>query len=83
MTRRPARLTKRDVEVLLRDYDSDPVGALTVALRIVSRRPDAQWAELLDGCSLSDARRAALAVLEQDALDDLLTELNEERRLGA
>jgi len=83
VTGRPASLTKRDVEALLLDYDSDPVGALTAALRIVLRRPGAQWTELLDVADLPDARRARLAALAQSALDDLLTELNEERRLGS
>jgi hypothetical protein len=73
------RLSKRDVETLLRDYDQDPVAALTVALRVVLRLPDAAWEELVDACDLSDDRRRALAARDVDALDRLAMDLNEER----
>jgi hypothetical protein len=78
-TDRPRRLSKRDVEILLRDYDVDPVTALTAALRVVLHLPGAQWAELLDASGLPPGRRAALAAEQVAALDDLVAELNEER----
>jgi hypothetical protein len=81
MTPERTRLTKRHVEVLLRDYDSDPVGALTVALRIVLRLPQAGWDELVGATGLGADRRRALVAGETAALDELLAELNERRDL--
>jgi hypothetical protein len=75
------RLAKRDVEALLRDYDADPIVALTAALRIVLRRDDASWDELLDLAPIPDARRRLLRERDAAALDDLAAELNEERSL--
>ena len=79
------RLTKRDVETMMRGYDADPVAALTVALRrTLEMAGDAapDWADLLAAAPLPDDRREALVRGDQAALDDLAAELNEERRLG-
>lgn len=76
------RLAKRDVERLLGGYDTDPVGALTVALRVVLVRPGASFDELLAVADLPLERRSALAARDLDALDDLARELNELRGLG-
>ena len=87
------RLTKRDVEDLINGYDDDPVAALTVALRRVLREPadvnqsvaQLGFDQLIDRVpvtSLPPARRDALHRREQEALDELVTELNEERGLG-
>jgi hypothetical protein len=76
-----ARLTKRDAERLLADYDADPVGALTVAVRIATGRPDAGWAELVTSVTDDPQRRAALAARDLGALDALARELNELRGL--
>ena len=81
MTLRPARLSKRDVEALRREYDRDPIGALSAALRIVLRRPDADWEELVGASGLGARSRRALAARETSALDEMLTELNEHREL--
>ena len=81
MTPAPRRLTKRHVEVLLRDYDADPIGALSVALRIVLRRPHAGWEELVGASGLGTDRRRALVAGETAALDELLAELNEGREI--
>ena len=75
------RLSKRDVEALLANYDADPVAALTVALRRVLDRSDAAWPELLTIAPFTDTRRAAMLVGEQRALDALAAELNELRSL--
>ena len=77
-----AMLRKRDVEALLDGFDDDPVGALTIALRRVLRRPDATWLELLEAAPVSPERRRALAAEDQDALDALARELNELRTLA-
>jgi hypothetical protein len=70
------------VEALLRDYDIDPVPALTAALRVVLQLPDATWPELVDASGLAPDRRRALVGGEVGALDDLVAELNEQRRIG-
>lgn len=83
MTNEPLqRLGKRDVETLVDDYDANPVAALTRALQVVLRRPDAAWVELLGAAGLPDARRRELAAANILALDELMTELNERRTLG-
>ena len=81
MTARP-RLSKRQVETLLDEYDLDPVGALAGALRILLGLPHARWEELVDASGLAADRRRALTARETVALDGLLTELNEQRILS-
>ena len=81
MTPSAPRLSKRHVEALLREYDRDPIGALTAALRIVLDLPQASWAELVGASGLGADRRRALAAEETTALDLLLEELNEQREL--
>jgi uncharacterized protein len=75
--RRARRLTKVDVESLMNDYDTDTVGALTTALRIVTGRAFASW-ETLAG-SLPDA--ADLLALNTASLDRLAAEMNETRSI--
>ncbi len=75
------RLKKAQVEALLRDFDADPVAALTAALRVVLEQPSAQWKELLAVAAFPNARRARLLAGDQDALDELAAELNEARDL--
>ena len=67
---------------MLDDYDSDPVAALTVALRRVLDRPQADFANLVAGAPIDDDRRAPLLRHDADALDGLLRELNELRTLA-
>jgi hypothetical protein len=74
-------LRKRHVEALLGDYDRDPVGALTVALRLVLDLPKAEWDELIEAAPVPRDRRDALLARRPEALDELVAELNEERRL--
>ena len=75
------RLNKRAVETLLREFDRDPVGALTTSLRIVLDRPDADFDELIAQADLADQRRQRLLQRHPDALDALAAELNERRTL--
>ena len=76
------RLTKRDVETLLQEFDDDPVGALTTSLRILLDRPDADFDQLIAHAELADERRHRLLQRQADALDELAAELNERRTLG-
>jgi hypothetical protein len=75
------RLTKRAVETLLQDFDDDPVGALTTALRIVLDRPDDDFDALIAHADLDEQRRQHLLRRDWDALDELAAELNERRTL--
>lgn len=75
------RLTKTAAVALLRDYDDDPITALSVALRLVLER-DGTWPELIAAAPITDTRRAALLAGEQGALDSLAAELNELRGLA-
>ena len=76
-----AALTKAQVERLLADYDADPIGSLTRALRRVLRMPDATWPELLAAAPIDAGRRQLLLSGDQASLDRLAAELNERRRL--
>jgi hypothetical protein len=79
------RLSKRDAEMLLATYDSDPVAALESALRQLSGQPRAEFDDLV--ALLVEMGRVtagrALALLDRDvaALDALAAELNETRSL--
>jgi hypothetical protein len=75
------RLRKRDVEVMLDAYDTDPIGALTAALRLVFDAPAEAWVELI--ARFPDSRRHGLLARNQTALDELFTDLNELRELPA
>jgi hypothetical protein len=72
-------LKKRDVERLMTDYDTDPVGALTAALQVTLDRPDLEWTALVKLAGFGCARRIRLQARETAALDELLVELNEAR----
>ncbi len=75
-------LKKRDVELLLDRYDTDPVAALTEALRVALDRPDLDFTALVKLAGFSCARRIRLQAQEPAALDELLIELNERRALA-
>lgn len=74
-----ARLKKVDAECLLADFDTDPIGALTAALRIVLDRPDSSWAALLAAAPIDADRRQRLQSADEPSLDQLAAELNERR----
>jgi hypothetical protein len=75
-------LKKSDVERLMAGYDTDPVAALTDALRTALDRPDLDWTALVKLAGFSCARRIRLQARETAALDELLVELNELRALS-
>jgi hypothetical protein len=74
-------LAKRHVEALLANYDDDPVGALTVALRTLFGVPHAAFDELVTMAGFDQVRRGALLAHDPAALDALAGELNEVRTL--
>ncbi len=75
------RLKKAHVEALLRDFDGQPIPALTTALRVVLDEPNAAWQTLVSASGLPIERRQRLLAGEQAALDALVSELNENRGL--
>jgi len=75
------RLRKADVERLLSDYDADPIGALTTALRTTLAMPAASWEVLLESAPIDPERRQRLSSGDVVALDQLAAELNERRCL--
>ena len=75
------RLRKADVERLLSDYDADPIGALTTALRTTLAMPAASWEALLESAPIERERRHCLLTGDVVALDQLAAELNERRCL--
>jgi hypothetical protein len=76
-----AKLSKRDVEALLAGYDTDPIDALTVALRVVLDQPDASFDTLVASAPIGPRRRRDLVARDLAALDALARELNETRGL--
>lgn len=76
-----ARLKKAHAERLLSGYDSDPIAALTAALRVVLEMPDASWVALIAVAPIDATRRQLLLATDETALDQLAAELNERRTL--
>jgi hypothetical protein len=74
-----SRLKKADVEALLSDYDTDPVAALTAALRVALDQPTGEWTALVKAAGFTCARRIRLQGNDPAALDELAAELNELR----
>jgi hypothetical protein len=79
------RLSKRDVEALLAAYDGNPIGAIETALRQLLHAPTKTFDQLLE-CLLDEGRIEldrwrVLAGRDVDALDALVSELNETRTL--
>jgi hypothetical protein len=72
-------LRKTDAEQLLADYDTDPVAALTLALRIVLDLPGADWVTVVAAAPIDAARRRLLFDFDETTLDGLARELNERR----
>jgi hypothetical protein len=75
-------LRKTEAEQLLTDYDTDPVAALSVALRIILDAPDADWVTLIAAAPIDANRRRLLFDSDQTTLDGLASELNERRSFG-
>ena len=62
---------------MLATYDTDPAAALTTALRLVSGRPYARFADIIHASHLPLATKHALCDGDTGARDDLVSELNE------
>ena len=66
---------------MLAAYDTDPIAALTAALRIVLDMPDGGWAALVAAAPIDEDRRGRLLSHDVSSLDQLTAELNEFRSL--
>ena len=75
-------LRKRDVEQLLGHYDTDPIAAITTAMRIVLEQPDANYRSLVLAAPFDVDRCARLLAADVVTLDELARELNETRTLS-
>jgi hypothetical protein len=65
-----------------REYDDDPIAALTTALRIALDAAGAGWDELIADPRIDTRRADALRSGDVVALDGLFAELNELRTIG-
>lgn len=75
-------LRKRDVEAMWDRYDTDPVGALTDALKRLLGTDETDWAALVKMAGFTCSRRVRLQAHDRRALDELARELNELRALS-
>ena len=75
-------LTKRDVEMLLATYDTQPMVAVRHALRKCLGMPHATWETLIELVAKQLEEINQLLSLNTDALDDLVKALNETRGAG-
>ena len=77
-----ALLTKHDVEKLLATYDTQPIDALSTALRKCLGMPHATWQTLVE-VAIPDAHEHKLFLSHNiEALDSLAKRLNETRGAG-
>lgn len=74
-------LRKTEVEALLAGYDSDPVGALAAAMRIVLEMPGEVFPALVRAAGFPADREQRLLAHDVRSLDELARELNELRTL--
>jgi hypothetical protein len=74
-------LTKRDVEALLRDYDSDPLAALLTALTKMWNVSELSWDDAVTRLPMSDEDKSHLRQHSLNALDELAKQLVENRGL--
>jgi hypothetical protein len=75
----PRRLSKRDAETLMADYEHDPKAALAAALAVVTGDSSGGFAERIDRCDLEPERKRLLLDGDAESLDELAQELNELR----
>ena len=75
------KLSKRDVEALLAEYDKDPVSSLLSALQLLLPERPSNWEEAISALSIDDAKKQELRSHSIDALDSLVKQLVETRSL--
>ena len=77
-----ALLTKHDVEKLLATYDTQPIDALSKALRKCLGMPHATWRTLIEAAIPQLQESQSLLSHDIEALDSLTKRLNETRGAG-
>lgn len=75
------KLSKRDVEALLAEYDSSPTDALLCALKILLPQRPSTWNEAVGLLDIDDATKTALRNENTSALDALVKQFVETRSL--
>lgn len=75
------KLSKRDVEALLGEYDHDPVAALHAALVILIPDCPNQWNSAVDCLQISETDKQLLRDRETSAMDALVKQFVETRGL--
>jgi hypothetical protein len=75
------KLSKRDVEALLSEYDNNPVGALHHALKILLTDCPSDWKLAIDLLDVDDAEKQSLREGNVAALDSLAKRFVETRGL--
>lgn len=77
-------LTKREVETMVNDYDNEPLGALTIALRIATGFTSESFGDLMKRTGLFGAPGYSPAKTPQlEDLDAILKVLIEQRTVGS
>ena len=75
------KLSKRDVEVLLGEYDINPVEALHTALRVLIPSCPEDWHAAISLLSVGEETKNDLCAGNIEALDSLVKQLVETRGL--
>jgi hypothetical protein len=75
------KLSKRDVEALLSEYDNNPVGALHQALRVLLTDCPSDWNAAIGLLDIDDANKQSLRDGNIAALDSLAKHFVETRGL--
>ena len=75
------RLSKRDVEALLGEYDNNPVAALHAALSILIPDCPKDWSGAVDCLQMTEAAKQSLRDHDTAALDALVKQFVETRSL--
>lgn len=75
------KLSKRDVEALLAEYDNSPTESLLIALRILFPQQPSTWDEAVSLLDVDDTTKTALRNADTQALDALVKQFVETRAL--
>lgn len=75
------KLSKRDVEALLSEYDNSPVASLHNALKVLIPDCPSEWSATVDLLNKDDAEKQLLRNGNTEALDALVKQFVETRSL--
>ena len=75
------KLSKRDVEALLAEYDNNPAGALLTSLQVLIPNCPTKWEDAVEMLNVEAATKANLRACTLSAMDELVKQLVETRGL--